>query len=214
MKPEPNGLSAKQREKQRIEAQKKQVRMLSVWTAWVDFEKPLRTAEPDYLKFLYDTVKAISNERQTAQGEKNALFWDEARNRIMSDEFMERNSKRFGKHHRTIHADVGRVASHNSWVSGVNRRGEYWILAEIQREYARVKEQVKPVIEQNQLPLQRPLTREEREVVTREFLAEDPKPMTPAFDFITDVDRQIRQKERPCRTRKPRRNWRCEVGIS
>ncbi|HVU06895.1 MAG TPA: hypothetical protein VHE10_03880 [Candidatus Paceibacterota bacterium] len=203
--------------------QQRKARIASIWTGWLAFEKPLREKEPVYLKFLYDTVRRIAQEKDFAKNrDRQNIAWDEARNRVFTHEFLESAAARFDKAHKDIMSDVSKVASHNSWIAGLNDRGEYRILSEVTQEMRGIEGgPSKPVFadpaplpvlstatEVNRMLMQ---AREDDVRIEREFMGDTPPaPRTGAFSFLTDVDRQARYIDRSGKPRKKGRNWRKE----
>ncbi|MEK7607852.1 MAG: hypothetical protein AAB484_02955 [Patescibacteria group bacterium] len=214
-------LSAKEREKQRKLLEKKQARIASSWFIWIAFERPLKENQPEYLKSLYDTVRRISQEivyADTVEGRN--IRWDEARNRILDFDLIERTAKRFGKSHATIQGDIGRVASHNSWLARINRNGDYGILNNIIKESTKNSKINVPVIA---MPVAPPIVMTaieiKRKVVQlntafqktqKEFLGDEPpRARTVMFSFVSEMD--LMSTNHP--KKKPRRNWRREIGV-
>ena len=213
-----------QRERLKVQRQfeKKKAHMASIWQAWREFEKNLDEHQPRYLRLLYDTVQKISQEiviAKTAHGQR--IAWDQGRDRVVTFNFLERTALTYGKSHATIQSDIGKVASHNSWMHGVNQRGEFRILAMVQKELFECDLKVHPI--QFEPPACSPILMNAAQInrlvadgnkrfqeLDRELRAETvPIPKTTLMDFVTDVDRQARYSE--IRRRRPRRNWKKEL---
>jgi len=213
---------AREKKRKQRESQKRMARMATIWCAWLDFEKPLREKQPEYLKEVYRIVLLISQQKDIALNrDKQVIRWDEARNRVFTIEFLERTSLRFGKTHQEIHSDTGRIASHNSWLSGLNRRGEYWMLSDIMRGIRDASPDKGPVIAEPAEPIMlnarqindlTTLANEKFAKARKEFLGDTPEPArTAEFGFVDDVRRQTSQRrENGQAFKKPRKNWRKE----
>lgn len=213
-------LSIKEKEKQRKLSEKKQARVASSWFTWIAFEKPLKENQPEYLRSLHDIVRRISQEivyADTVEGRN--IRWDEARNRILDFDLIERMAKRFGKSHATIQGDVGRIASHNSWLARLNRNGDYWILNQVIKEDTKnskpdiyVAAPVLPPIVMTAIEIKRKVTESNAvfQKNKKEFIEDKiPKARTVMFSFVSEMD--LSEGQRP--KKKPRKNWRREIGI-
>jgi len=206
--------------------EKKKAQMASSWRSWREFEKSLEETQPRYLKLLDDTVRRISQEIDIAcTVEARTIRWDEARARVLTHEFLERTATTYGKSHATIFSDIGRVSGHNAWIAGINRRDEYWMFREVMREMRECDLKLKPIMFEpakpspilmtvRQIKEQTVLANEQFQKIEREFLGDDrskPKAKTRVFDFIADVERQVRFSDRDKPRRRPRKNWRREI---
>ncbi|MEK7596894.1 MAG: hypothetical protein AAB450_02145 [Patescibacteria group bacterium] len=204
--------------------QKKKAGMASSWRAWREFEKLLEERQPRYLKLLYDTVRKISQEVDIARTVySQTIRWDEARERVLTHEFLERTAATYDKSHATIFSDIGKVSGHNAWMVGINRRGEYWILGEVMREMRECDLKLNPIIMEpanpspilmtaRQIKEQTAVANEQFRKIERDFLGGGrPTARTGVFDFMGDVDRQAKFAERDKPRRRPRKNWRREV---
>lgn len=212
------------RRRSQRQLEKKKAGMASSWRAWKEFEKPLEERQPRYLKLLYDTVHRISQEVDiTRTVHAQTIRWDEARERVLTHEFLERTAATYGKSHATIFSDIGRVSGHNGWMAGINRRGEYWILGEVMREMRECDLKSGPIIMEpmdsspifmtaRQIKEQTAVANEQFRKIEEGFLGGDQlTARTTAFDFMSDVDRQAKFTERDKPRRRPRKNWRREM---
>lgn len=204
--------------------EKKKAGMASSWRAWREFEKSLEERQPRYLKLLYDTVHRISQEVDIARTvHAQTIRWDEARERVLTHEFLERTVATYGKSHATIFSDIGRVSGHNAWMAGINRRGEYWILGEVMREMRECDLKLNPIIMEpanpspilmtaRQIKEQTATANEQFRKIEQEFLGGDRSTArTAVFGFMSDVDRQAKFAERDKPRRRPRKKWRREM---
>ncbi len=216
------GTMDKRRSQRQLE--KKKAGMASSWRAWKEFEKPLEERQPRYLKLLYDTVRRISQEVDIARTvHSQTIRWDEARERVLTYEFLERTAATYGKSHATIFSDIGKVSGHNAWMAGINRRGEYPILGEVMREMRECDLKLGPIIMEpansspilmtaRQIKEQTAAANEQFRKIELDFLGDDrPTARTEVFDFMGDVDRQAKFAERDKPRRRPRKNWRREI---
>ncbi|MFA6158109.1 MAG: hypothetical protein WC763_00570 [Candidatus Paceibacterota bacterium] len=217
----PTATLARERRKQQRAAQEKMARMATSWAAWIEFEKPLWKREPKYIEELYRISTRISQEivlADTRHGHK--IRWDEARDRVLTLEFLESRCARFGKTHREIHHDVGRVAGHNAWMTKLTRRGDYPMLSDIIHgmHQASSKTDIKfaPIVEPTPMNARQIIEHTRRanerlDQARQAFLGDDPpQPKTGEFGFVADVRRQAQQKDLGRPLKRPRRNWRRE----
>lgn len=193
-----------------------------VWLAWLAFEKPLRENNPEYLVMLYNTVTKISGERKRAlAAEGQVITWPEARNRILTFEFLDMMTKRFGKTHKDIHADVSKVSSHNSWISRLNREGEYSIFGDVVREIAAcspirqpvVVAPVSPVLVLMAIQVRRHSVEADGNLrkAEREFLGDEPRvPRTQDFEFARGMGKHSAFDTNPARKSRRGKRWRYE----
>ncbi len=221
----PTLVAREERKRQKLFQDKKR-RMATSWLSWSRFYKELE-AQPAYSREIHRAVARISGEIAVEKnGHGRTIRWDEARERILTQEFLQRLQNRFGKSFATIHHDVGKVASHASWLAGIYRRGDGRILHEVAKELREASGDSGPVIASVIPPPPRHMTvaqiketaqriQREREVTQREFLGPpEKKAGTQEFSFVADVDRQIRFRDLTAngpRRKKPRRNWRKEL---
>src|SRR5581483_10644865 len=142
----PPTLSPREVRKNQKHYQKRLKEIAQVWIKWLDFLKDFEKATESYRRKIYGIVARISGERAY---EKNAhdvkLAWDTARDRILSLEVLQTIAEEFDVSHNRIMSDVGKIASHASWMSGVYRRGEGGILYDVQKSMGGVEVNPPPI---------------------------------------------------------------------
>ena len=225
----PDTISKREQDKKARKVQQRLKQIATSWSRYLAFETPLRSRSDGYLEILYRLCRLISGEREVAKKlHGHIIGWDDARDKVLTIEKLEELSAQFRKKHTEIYSDIARVASHNSWIRGLSDRNEYYLLAMVKQGMATGRETSQPIIvtpatstaplhltasEVNKLVARK---NENFKKVDHEFRDDEntPKcPRTETFGFISDIDRVSGFSERAKKPRKPRKNWRKEVGI-
>lgn len=193
------------------QCEKRQARIASIFFEYQSFADAKR-AEDDgkYFRFLENTVRAIAQTRDISKNQGVNIQWDEARNCVMTLEWLDRKALEFRKTHGEIRSDVCKVASHKSWIRGVFDRGEGRFLPKIPLPPIEFYTPIPPpdmTVAQIKAAAIKDL--EKREMITREFPNNPSVLKTASLGLILEsvsAAYPVRYGRRPWR----RRDWRYE----
>jgi hypothetical protein len=191
----------RQKELERRREQKRRSEIAGIFFRYQEFEDRIRKEDEvrkmtgsGYLKFLEETVAAITEVRAEEKRRDDPIAWDKARNRVLTIGLLDQRSRQFGKSQDDVLSDIGRMANYSKWLWDIYKNGEEYLLPEI-----------KPKIE----------FREPHVPAAEEFLKRPPRPRTLVLDLV-DTSNQGAFDTRPdlIGRKKPRKNWRYERGLS
>lgn len=227
-----------QEERRRLKRyQERLIAIRRIASQWLEFEKTVLSNE-EYHRAINKMVAEISQKRALENNKLQSVrngkkiqratySWGTARDEVLTIERVDAVAKRFSFTFDQVQTHVAKVANHAKWLKDIYARGEGGMLSDINKELEPSK-YVPPVIVRTAAP--EPLVLRAAEInqliarsngehqrVEKEFHSDDvaPPPGTAQFGFLKEVDRETSRlsayRTGP-KKRKPRKNWRKEVG--
>jgi hypothetical protein len=217
--------------------QKRLVAIRRIASQWLEFERTVLSNE-DYHRTINKMVAEISQKRSIEnnklQSVKNkqkiqraTYSWGTARDEILTIERVDAVARRFNFTYDQVQSHVAKVANHAKWLKDIYAKGEGGMLSDINRELeptryappivmrpAAPETLILRAVEINRLTAR---ANADHQRIEREFHSDDlpAPPKTQTFGFLKDVDREssrLSAYRTGPKKRKPRKNWKKEVG--